>query len=130
VELLLNLAGALVAITLISLWLHISPPTKEGAKRSTQLVALALLILILFPVISVTDDLIAAQNPAETDSLQRRSLEVSNLHAATLCPALPLEPYRMPVLAGWQHFAAFERNLPPTRTIALAPIENRPPPMA
>jgi hypothetical protein len=43
-----------------------------GATRRTQMVALAVLILILFPVISVTDDLQAIQNPAEVDSCLRR----------------------------------------------------------
>ena len=129
-ELLLNLAGALVALALVCLWLRIAPARENGAKRSTQLVALALLILILFPVISVTDDLIAAQNPAETDSVQRRGHEVSSLHAASLSPALPCETFRMPFAVEWGPVAALEADRKLPQTSALAPIENRPPPSA
>src|ERR1035437_9217781 len=75
-ELILNLAGLLVAAAMACLWLRWAP--RKGFDRRTQLVALALLILILFPVISVTDDLLAAQNPAETDYLVRRDHLVSS----------------------------------------------------
>ena len=61
-----------------------------------QLVALLLLIVVLFPVISVTNDLMAAQNPAETDSVQRRNLEVSVLHAAAICADVPMDSWRTP----------------------------------
>jgi hypothetical protein len=130
VELFLNLAGALVAIGLIGLWIRVTPATGAGSKRTTQLVALALLILILFPVISVTDDLIAVQNPAETDSLQRRNLEVSNLHAAILSAAIPLAAFRLPppvVLAPARPQAL---PIPLPIAPALTTIENRPPPTA
>ena len=129
-ELLLNLTGALVAICLIGAWLRISPAAENGSKRSTQVVALALLILILFPVISVTDDLIAVQNPAETDSLARRGLEVSSLYAASLSPALPCETFRMPFPVAWGPVAALESDPQLPQTTALDPVENRPPPCA
>ena len=129
-ELLLNLTGVLVAIGLIVLWLRIAPAPENGPKRTTQLVALALLILILFPVISVTDDLIAAQNPAETDSLQRRGPEFSNLYAANLSPALPCETFRMPFPLDWGPVAALQSDRKLPQTIGLEPIENRPPPCA
>lgn len=129
-ELFLNLAGALVATGLICLWLWTSQRgCNRGFGRSTQLVALALLILILFPVISVTDDLIAVQNPAETDSLQRRNLEVFALHTAILSAAIPLEVFRtIPSVETWSGTAA-RRSDPPLPVVpALASIENRPPP--
>jgi hypothetical protein len=128
VELFLNLAGALVGLGLVCLWLRTSRNCDDRSRRTTQLVALALLILILFPVISVTDDLIAAQNPAETDSVQRRHLEVSMLQAAIVCAELPLDNVRTPDrCAEWTPLAHTERiSLP--QTPALAPIENRPPP--
>jgi len=62
-ELVLNLAWALSAVVFFCIWLRHA--RHAGADRRTQLVALAVLILILFPVISVTDDLQAMQNPAE-----------------------------------------------------------------
>jgi hypothetical protein len=128
-EFFLNLAGAFVALALVCLWLRWAP--HAGVDRRTQLVALALLILILFPVISVTDDLLAAQNPAETDSCVRRDhLELSMHSAFPVTGGLP-----EPVLA--EHHSALLRfaapgNLPVPviSSPALAPIENRPPPTA
>src|ERR1700722_11122625 len=78
-ELVLNLAWALSAIVVVCSWLRFGP--RAGAGRPAQLVALAVLILILFPVISVTDDLQAAQNPAEVDFCLRRDHVVSNSHS-------------------------------------------------
>jgi hypothetical protein len=129
-ELFLNLAGALVAVVMVCLWLRWAP--REGLDRRTQLVALALLILVLFPVISVTDDLLAAQNPAETDSCLRRDQVAANSH-----PTLPLAA-EVPTLLladlplGFLRFAA-PGTLPAAAVVkspALAPIENRPPPAA
>ena len=68
-ELILNLAWILVAIAALACW----QLTRTHAKdRFSQLFALATLLFILFPVISITDDLWAAHNPAETDVLIRR----------------------------------------------------------
>ena len=69
-ELLSNLTWIIVALALWGLWLvrrrracHAAPSPGIGA----QLTALAVLTLILLPVISVSDDLQAAQNPAEVE---------------------------------------------------------------
>jgi hypothetical protein len=69
-ELTLNLAW-MVLVTLMS-WLWIRRTPRENESRWTQFVALAVIILILFPAISMTDDLMAAQNLAETSSCQRK----------------------------------------------------------
>ena len=47
----------------------------------SQFVAMALVILILLPAISMTDDLIAAQNPAEVDCCARRDHDFSSPHS-------------------------------------------------
>jgi hypothetical protein len=39
-----------------------------------QIAALAILIIILFPVVSLTDDLLACTTPAEVEQLVRRDL--------------------------------------------------------
>ena len=88
-ELILNLVWALLATLMLWLWMRHAPCV--CLSRRTQLVALAMLILILLPVISVTDDLQALQNPAELDCCARRHHAVSCPHsifpaAATLPP--------------------------------------------
>lgn len=69
-ELFLNLAWLLVAGVVVSLW------CKGGAKnnphRRSQLLAVAVLVAILFPVISMSDDLLAVQNTFEADNYLRR----------------------------------------------------------
>lgn len=128
-ELILNLAGALVALVIVCLWLRWAPCARED--RKTQLVALGLLILILFPVISVTDDLLAAQNLAETDSLVRRDHVVSHQQHASPLSAEILEPPVTDLPFGFLRSAA-PGTLPvlPANPPALAPVENRPPPAA
>ena len=69
-ELVLNLAWAFLASIMVGLWLRLA--VRTGVNLRMQFVALAVLLLILFPVISVTDDLQVAQNPAEADCLVRR----------------------------------------------------------
>lgn len=128
-ELVLNFAWVLLAALMFCMWLRFAPRT--GASGRMQLAALAVLILILFPVISVTDDLQAALNPAESDCCLRRDHPCSTPHS--IFPALASLP--LPVIAelsfgqlrmanpGSLHAPAFDHP-------ALAPIQNRPPPAA
>lgn len=128
-ELILNLAGAFVALAIVCLWLRWAP--RAGEDRKTQLVALALLILILFPVISVTDDLLAAQNLAETDSFVRRDhMPGDQQQASPLYAEIP-DPPQADLPFGFLRFAA-PGTLPVLAVDppALAPVENRPPPAA
>jgi len=131
-ELFLNLAGVCVALALVCLWLWgTRTGCAPGGNRATQFIAMALLILIIFPIISVTDDLLAAEKVAETDSLLRRGHELAGTHAAiplAACPgeaALLLQP-RM----KWHRIAALVLPHRVPSEPALAPIENRPPPNA
>jgi hypothetical protein len=128
-ELVLNLAWALSAIVIACSWLRYG--SCSGAGRRTQLVALAVLILILFPVISVTDDLQAAQNPAEVDSCLRRNHVVSNTHS--IFPAIAALP--LPAFAGLPF--GFLQLVAPGHILApvvdhpgLDSVQNRPPPAA
>jgi hypothetical protein len=128
-ELALNLVWALLAVVLVRLWLRHA--SRNGASTRMQAAALAMLIMILLPVISVTDDLQALQNPAELDCCARR-------HHATACPhsvfpaVATLPP---PVFAGLS-FGVFRLAAPtplPAPLVeipALASIQNRPPPVA
>jgi hypothetical protein len=125
-ELLLNLAWVLLASLMFCLWLRLTPHT--GVSPRLQLVALAVLLLILFPVISVTDDLQAVQNPAEADCLVRRD------HGSTQYPVLtPVAALPLPTVTGLSScvlLVAIPRSLrdPVFDHPALAPIQTRPPP--
>src|SRR5580658_5081040 len=128
-ELVLNLAWVLMSALMFCLWLRFAART--GVDRRTQLAALAVLLLILFPVISVTDDLQAVQNPAETDCLLRRDHGCLAAHAILPAVAnLPL-PIVKDLPFGVLGLATPGRlQAPPHYDPALAPIQNRPPPVA
>ena len=57
-ELALNFGWAAVAVWMLFAWARMEPLTAKS--RRAQFVALAVVILILLPAISMTDDLIAA----------------------------------------------------------------------
>ena len=115
---------------MVCLWLRTAPDS--GRDRRMQVVALALLLVILFPTISMTDDLLAIQNPAETDVY----VCLDYLHYSSAHYFLPRAVETMaPVLE--EHPSGFLREAVPgtlpaslMNPPALAPIENRPPPVA
>jgi hypothetical protein len=128
-EALLNFAWALMAIACLGLWFRFGRRT--GVDRRASFVALVMLLVILFPVISVSDDLWAGQNPAETDTCQRRAHRDCCSHTSLQAVAsLPL-PVFAELSFGIHRFSV---SLPPTQSVpdnpALAPIQNRPPPTA
>jgi hypothetical protein len=128
-ELFLNLAWAGLSASMLCLWLRFAPRTESD--RRIQFVALAMVILILLPVISMTDDLQAARNPAEIDTCLRRDHEWSSPHS--LVPAVALLPL---LLFASLDFRVRRVALPGRQAIVtpdnpfLTPIENRPPPVA
>jgi hypothetical protein len=128
-ELFLNLAW--IALAAAMCWLFMRYAPRERGDRRTQLVALALVILILFPVISVTDDLTMAQNPAETDCCQRKGHVYAGTHA-TLHPVAILISSTIAALCSHSfNFAAPAHMIAPHVSVpALDSIENRPPPAA
>jgi hypothetical protein len=128
-ELTLNVAWMVLTTLMFWLWVHHAP--RDGVNRRTQLVALVVVILIMFPVISVTDDLLKAQNVAETDCCQRKD------HASSSTPSMPhpIADVALPVFAelslGLWHFST-RRNFPVplVKIPAMDSIQNRPPPAA
>jgi hypothetical protein len=77
VELLFNLLWVGLSIGLIWLWLLSRRRSQDdtlGPGSHMQIAALAILIIILFPVVSLTDDLLACTTPAEVEHLVRRDL--------------------------------------------------------
>ena len=128
-ELLLNLLWVLLAALMASLWVRFTPCGRSA--RRMQFIALALLLLLLFPVISVTDDLQAAQSPAEADCCLRRDHGCTDHHFIAP-PFAALAPSAF----AWPPFASLRlpsRGFPPTPALdrpELDPIQNRPPPAA
>jgi hypothetical protein len=128
-ELALNLAWCLLAIAMVYAWLR--QASRDTPSRHAQIVALGLLLVILLPAISMTDDLMAAQNPAEIDCCARRDHDYSHTHAIfPVVPALPTLGFAG-VPFGNLHLAAPGIVPAPVFDLpALARIQNRPPPSA
>ena len=128
-ELLLNSVWAMLGLLSICLWLRTEKRTR--AERLLPFVALVMVILILFPVISVSDDLWALQNPAEVDSSQRRAHAVADMQSTTAVVAILPMPVSS-LQAAVEHRLATQIDLAaqiPDRP-ALSSIDSRPPPVA
>jgi hypothetical protein len=130
VEIFLNLAWVALAIALILSWLRLGNRGQVGCRH--QVVALAVLIAILLPVISVSDDLMAVQNATETDSCQRRD---SHAHPGAHPAFHPDCGVPVAVFTGWglRRPKVFTHPRIPLLAVnqpALPATQNRPPPTA
>ena len=70
VELLFNLVWVLVSLAMLSGWLSLGLRCRSR-ERWISGVAVVLLVVLLLPAISMTDDLMAASAPAETEHMLR-----------------------------------------------------------
>lgn len=77
-ELFLNLVWCVVSLLLIVHWTRAAKP-RLNLKTGRAFVALMLLVVLLLPVISLTDDLAAMSHPAEVEHIVRRG-DISLLH--------------------------------------------------
>jgi hypothetical protein len=128
-EIVLNLVWLLLAVMIVALWLRYAP--RKGATRAMQVAALAMLIVMLFPVISVTDDLQTIQNPAELRLDARRNHAALSSHSNFPSVAAHVPPVLANPSFGFLGFVAPTCNLASRGyNPALAPIQNRPPPAA
>lgn len=128
-EFILNFAWLLLAATMTMIWLRSAPDT--GVARRTQFVSLLALILILLPAISMTDDLLAAQNPAEVDCCLRRDHDHTNPHSIFHVVATPpLPAFRGTPLQLICILTTGTVADPFVSSPAVARIQNRPPPSA
>jgi len=128
-ELILNLAWAVLAAAMLCSWLRFSPGV--GRERQRQLVALAVLLVILFPVISVTDDLLAGQNPAEPDTSLRRDHGLVTPHSILPAVAMPSSlNFAASLTPGDRRSTPCTDAGPSIASPSLATIQNRPPPVA
>jgi hypothetical protein len=128
-ELFLNFAWVMMAVAIVCLWVRFEH--RSGAKRRLPFIALVMLIVILFPVISVSDDLWSIQNPAETDTWQRRDHLASCPHSVFPAIAALPEPAFAVLTVGFQRFnAPLHPLLRAVGNPAFDIIQNRPPPAA
>jgi hypothetical protein len=129
-ELALNLSWFLLAVAMVVVWLRQSP--RDASQRRAQMIALGVLLIILLPAISMTDDLIAAQNPAEVDSScsVRRDYEHARPHAIFPAASLPQLVFAGLPFDGPRQSAPGLLPAPAFDPPALGPIRNRPPPAA
>jgi hypothetical protein len=130
-EIVLNLAWMLLAVVSVLLWMRYAP--RVGANRRTQIAALAMLILILFPVISVTDDLQVALTVAEDDAYLRRNFAAGGPHSdfpAAAVGMLPQTLFTEVSLVYLRMKAPGHLPAPVVNKPALTVVQNRPPPSA
>lgn len=88
-ELFLNLVWLFLSLGLVSWWVR--SPRADGKAGWTVAVALVMLLLLLLPAISMTDDLQAINLPAELEHMLRHELTpvTSVLTLETRAIALP-----------------------------------------
>ena len=130
-ELFLNFIWALLAMTGVCLWMRLE--RRASDEHRSPLIALALLIVILFPVISVSDDLQALQNPAESDTFQCQRRDSMASCPRTVHPAIAALPEPVFAEASWsfpRHAARLNSSSRAIDNPAFDAIQNRPPPAA
>jgi len=128
-ELILNLVWAMLAVVCAGLWMR--DARHCGVSPRVQAIALLLFIVILLPVISVTDDLQSLQYPAELDCCARRhctgASSQSVFSAVAALPPMAIAEFPLLYLCK---VAPGSSPLLPVKNPALAAIQNRPPPSA
>jgi hypothetical protein len=128
-EITLNFAWVLLAAGMLLLWLRHAG--SNNTSRGAQVAALAMLLLILFPVISVTDDLQVVQNTAEAESYLRRGHSAASPHSIfPEAAALPSFACSGTCFGFMGLVVPRLRIAPAVDHPAMASIQNRPPPAA
>lgn len=128
-EFVLNLGWTTLAIAMCWLWVHHA--RREGPQRAAQFVSLALVLIMMFVVITMYDDMAMAQNPAEIRCFQREDDLATHAHAA-FHPVVASTP----TLAAQLHPVAYRFAVPGSLLVpavkapVLSSIQNRPPPAA
>jgi hypothetical protein len=127
-EIILNLAWACCSIGLIVLWLRMR--NSDPSTRRMQLMALAMVVLLLLPVISLSDDLLAMQAPAETDSGARRVTVPSEYPSVAAQPlmSLPEEALAGVLSSGLAQVSLKREHHAPPQTVLIRSLDRRPPP--
>ncbi len=99
-ELILNLVWLATGLAMVAAWLLL--PRNEQISRRYQATCLAIAILLLLPVISLSDDLVAAQAAREADCCLRRAHDGHPMSPHTdvtawAIPALAMHTFHSPL---------------------------------
>lgn len=129
-ELALNLVWAATALAMLALWLRM--PRHEHATRTRQALCLGVAILLLLPVISLSDDLVAAQTTTEQDVCLRRAHD-GHTHqphlCSTGCAQTAASPFEFQAPESCEILPARQAAACSSRGFLRLPF-SRPPPMA
>ena len=128
-ELALNIEWMTMATAMCWLWMRSA--RRKGPGRPAQMVSLALVLVTMFTVITMYDDLAMAQNPAEMRCFQREDDFGAHAHAPlhvdlASTPKLTAEL----VFNTFPHAAPGSLLNPIVKVPVLSSIQNRPPPAA
>lgn len=127
-ETLLNSGWMLLVIVLASAWFG-AERKKRGASR-VPFTAQLMLAAILFPAISITDDLQIAQNPAETECSLRQDHRSGGAQYVfqNAVAALPPGFFEVPAFGLVNGVVLVSYASPAVTNSAVATIDSRPPP--
>jgi hypothetical protein len=127
-EIVLNVAWALCSLGLIWVWMRSS--ASNPIPRRTQVLALMMVVLLLLPVISLSDDLMAMQGLAETDTCLRRALHSCDTHPSTMAAsfALPEQVVSALVMSGGSQEVLEDCSPTPPTAFLMRALDSRPPP--
>lgn len=129
-ELVLNLGWVVLATLMFWLWVH-HHASRKGSGRRKQFIALSLVLVIMFIVITVYDDMAMAQKPAETSCFQREDFSGARAHAMLHPVANFTQPlFSEPSFEAFYLGVASNRPAPALQSPAMGSIQNRPPPAA
>ncbi len=131
----LNIAWALCSLGLIWFWLRAGVRVPQGTRprgRTTQILALAMVVMLLLPVISLSDDLMSMQGPAETDSCLRRAQNADEAHPSVIPAALAMPEQLFTGLAvtRFSEGTLQTDSLATPATLLTRSLDSRPPPQA
>jgi len=131
-EILLNLAWAACSLALIWFWIRRRASSPNPVPRRTEILALAMVVLLLLPVISLSDDLMAMQGLAESDSSARRASHLTEGHppVAPTSFALPVQTFHMLRGSEFAQVSVQKERLSPPSPALTRSLDRRPPPRA
>ena len=125
----LNLEWVVLATAMSWLWARHA--RLKGPGRQVQFIALALILVNMFVVISMYDDMAMAQSPAETSCFAREDLSGARAHAMLHPAATFTQPlFSEPSFEAFYLGVVGNTPAPALRSPALRSIQNRPPPAA
>jgi hypothetical protein len=120
-----------MALAAAMCWLWVRHARREGPGRAAQFVSLGLVLVVMFAVITMYDDMAMAQNPAETRCFQREDDFGAHAHIPLHPVTASAPPLAAELTFSAIRFAALSSLIVPTVKVpVLSSIQSRPPPAA